>query len=87
MAIRRGKLMQRDEKLSCFPAYNSSKETKITFFGTSARYLAAVMDSGSKPGREFDLSKLRILASTGSPATSNIFKVKQLFYLLLETLR
>lgn len=47
----------------------------ITVFGTSARYLAAVMDDGCKPGTEFDLSKLRLIASTGSPASTNIFKV------------
>ncbi|KAJ0400276.1 hypothetical protein P43SY_006116 [Pythium insidiosum] len=46
----------------------------VTVFGTSARYLAAVMDSGCHPGKEFDLSKLRTIASTGSPASTNIFK-------------
>ncbi|TYZ64319.1 hypothetical protein PybrP1_007536 [[Pythium] brassicae (nom. inval.)] len=46
----------------------------ITVFGTSARYLAAVMDDGCKPGKDFDLSKLRLIASTGSPASTNIFK-------------
>lgn len=45
----------------------------VTVFGTSARYLAAVMDSGCRPGREYDLSKLRAIASTGSPASTNIF--------------
>lgn len=45
----------------------------ITLFGTSARYLAAVMDSGCQPGSEYDLSRLKVIASTGSPATTNIF--------------
>ncbi|TMW65806.1 hypothetical protein Poli38472_003571 [Pythium oligandrum] len=46
----------------------------VTVFGTSARYLAAVMDSGCRPGKEYNLSKLRAIASTGSPASTNIFK-------------
>ncbi|KAF0683870.1 Aste57867_24096 [Aphanomyces stellatus] len=50
-----------------------AEEVGMTVFGTSARYLAAVMDSGCKPGKEFDLSKLKMLASTGSPASTNIF--------------
>lgn len=32
------------------------------------------MDSGCVPGKEYDLSKIRIIASTGSPASTNIFK-------------
>lgn len=47
----------------------------VTVFGTSARYLAAVMDASCKPGKQFDLSQLRLIASTGSPASTNIFKV------------
>ncbi|RHY26638.1 hypothetical protein DYB32_007441 [Aphanomyces invadans] len=50
-----------------------AEEIGMTVFGTSARYLAAVMDSGCKPGKEFNLSKLKMLASTGSPASTNIF--------------
>ncbi|CAK4069651.1 unnamed protein product [Aphanomyces euteiches] len=50
-----------------------AEEVGMTMFGTSARYLAAVMDSGCKPGKEFDLSKLKTIASTGSPASTNIF--------------
>jgi acetoacetyl-CoA synthetase len=46
-------------------------------FGTSARYLAAVMDSGCVPGKEFNLSSLRMITSTGSPASTNIFKVSR----------
>ncbi|RHY88829.1 hypothetical protein DYB35_002842, partial [Aphanomyces astaci] len=50
-----------------------AEEVGMTVFGTSARYLAAVMDSGCKPGKEFNLSKLKMIASTGSPASTNIF--------------
>ncbi|KAG6578054.1 acetoacetate-CoA ligase [Phytophthora cinnamomi] len=51
-----------------------AQDVGVTVFGTSARYLAAVMDSGCVPGKTFDLSKLRLITSTGSPASTNIFK-------------
>ncbi|KAF4316498.1 hypothetical protein BBO99_00007456 [Phytophthora kernoviae] len=51
-----------------------AQDVGVTVFGTSARYLAAVMDSGCIPSNTFDLSKLRLIASTGSPASTNIFK-------------
>eukprot|EP00644_Phytophthora_capsici_P014069 jgi/Phyca11/4698/fgenesh1_pm.PHYCAscaffold_3_\ len=51
-----------------------AEDVGITVFGTSARYLAAVMDAGCIPGKKFDLSKLRLITSTGSPASTNIFK-------------
>jgi acetoacetyl-CoA synthetase len=42
-------------------------EEKVTVFGTSAKYLAAVEKVGVKPARSFDLGKLRAILSTGSP--------------------
>ncbi|KAG6968623.1 hypothetical protein JG687_00003685 [Phytophthora cactorum] len=51
-----------------------AQDVGMTVFGTSARYLAAVMDSGCVPGKKFDLSKLKLITSTGSPASTNIFK-------------
>ncbi|KAG7400206.1 hypothetical protein PHYBOEH_006745 [Phytophthora boehmeriae] len=51
-----------------------AQDVGVTVFGTSARYLAAVMDSGCVPSKTFDLSKLRLITSTGSPASTNIFK-------------
>ncbi|EEY62505.1 acetoacetyl-coenzyme A synthetase [Phytophthora infestans T30-4] len=51
-----------------------AQDVGVTVFGTSARYLAAVMDSGCVPGKKFDLSKLKLITSTGSPASTNIFK-------------
>lgn len=53
----------------------TEQDVGVTVFGTSACYLAAVMDSGCVPGKTFDLSKLRLITSTGSPASTNIFKV------------
>jgi len=39
----------------------------ITIFGTSARYIAAIEKEGLRPGRDYDLNKLRTVLSTGSP--------------------
>eukprot|EP00736_Rhodelphis_marinus_P001367 Rmarinus@m.22871 len=46
----------------------------ITVFGTSARYLAALEQAGVKPGKEFDLSALRAVCSTGSPLSPESFQ-------------
>ena len=39
----------------------------MTFFGTSASYLTALMKSELEPGQQYDLSKLVGVGSTGSP--------------------
>ena len=44
-----------------------AQDEKITLFGTSARYLAAIEKEGVRPGKSYDLSPLRALLSTGSP--------------------
>ncbi|WP_028321365.1 acetoacetate--CoA ligase [Desulfatiglans anilini] len=44
-----------------------AQDEKITVFGTSAGYLAALENAGVKPGHAFDLGPLRALLSTGSP--------------------
>ena len=46
----------------------------ITVFGTSAKYLTALEKEGVKPGRDFDLSKLRSVLSTGSPLSLDSFR-------------
>jgi len=43
------------------------EETGITYFGTSAPFLAACMKAGIEPNRDFDLSRLRGIGSTASP--------------------
>jgi acetoacetyl-CoA synthetase len=48
-------------------------DTGTTVFGTSAGYLNALTSSGVKPGRDFDLSKLRAVLSTGSPLSKEGF--------------
>ncbi|MBA2443299.1 MAG: acetoacetate--CoA ligase, partial [Rubrobacter sp.] len=44
-----------------------ASETGMTHFGTSAGYLTSCMKAGVEPGRDFDLSALRAIGSTGSP--------------------
>jgi acetoacetyl-CoA synthetase len=39
----------------------------MSYFGTSAAYVQACMKAGVEPGRDFDLSALRSIGSTGSP--------------------
>jgi acetoacetyl-CoA synthetase len=62
----------------CFPEWDSlwemAEKTKLTLFGTSAAYLQAIMNAGCEPGSKFDLSNLRTICSTGSPATDIVFE-------------
>jgi len=46
----------------------------MTIFGTSARYLAAIENEGLKPGKQYDLSALKAVLSTGSPLSIESFK-------------
>jgi acetoacetyl-CoA synthetase len=47
--------------------WRMAQDEKITIFGTSARYIAAIESEGLKPIRDYDLSNLRTILSTGSP--------------------
>jgi acetoacetyl-CoA synthetase len=51
-----------------------AEEERITIFGTSARYLALQEKAGLCPGRDFDLSRLRMILSTGSPLSPESFR-------------
>jgi len=51
-----------------------AQDEKITIFGTSARYLAEIESRGLKPGKDYDLSSLRTILSTGSPLSIESFK-------------
>ena len=51
-----------------------AQDEKITIFGTSAKYLAAVEKSGLKPKERFDLSHLKAILSTGSPLSIESFE-------------
>ncbi len=48
-------------------------ESGITYFGTSAAYIHACLKADVQPGRQFDLSAIRALGSTGSPLSSDGF--------------
>ena len=49
-------------------------QTGTTFLGTSAGYLSACAAAGMVPKREFDLSRLRAMTSSGSPLSANAAK-------------
>jgi acetoacetyl-CoA synthetase len=54
--------------------WRMAQDEKITVFGTSAGYLAALENAGVKPGEEYDLANLRALLSTGSPLPDEGFE-------------
>ena len=47
--------------------WEMAQDENITVFGTSAGYIAALMNAGVKPGKTYDLTPLRAVLSTGSP--------------------
>ena len=51
-----------------------AQDEGITVFGTSARYLAALEKAGARPGREYDLTRLKAVLSTGSPLAEEGFR-------------
>ena len=53
--------------------WQMAEREKLTVFGTSAKYLAALEKSGVRPRDEFDLGSLRALLSTGSPLAPESF--------------
>jgi acetoacetyl-CoA synthetase len=44
-----------------------AQKTSMTCFGTSASYITACMKAELEPGKDFDLSDLKAIGSTGSP--------------------
>lgn len=54
--------------------WKMAQDEKISIFGTSAGYIAALKNAGVKPGKEFDLSPLKSLLSTGSPLSKEDFE-------------
>lgn len=53
--------------------WNYAEKHKVTFFGTSAKYIDALKTQGLEPGRDHDLSSIRAVASTGSPLVHESF--------------
>jgi acetoacetyl-CoA synthetase len=60
-----------------FPDLNGlwslAEEARITHFGTSAPFLVSCLKGGISPGKQFDLSALRSIGSTGSPLPPEAF--------------
>ncbi|UCH22989.1 MAG: acetoacetate--CoA ligase [Deltaproteobacteria bacterium] len=54
--------------------WEMAQNEKITVFGISAGYIAALQNAGVKPARDYDLSPLRAVLSTGSPLSVEGFE-------------
>lgn len=54
--------------------WDVAEKSRITHFGTSAPFLVSCMKAGLAPGRQFDLSGLRSIGSTGSPLPPEAFE-------------
>jgi acetoacetyl-CoA synthetase len=54
--------------------WEMAQDEKITVFGTSAGYIAALINAGVKPGETYDLTPLRAVLSTGSPLSVDGFE-------------
>jgi acetoacetyl-CoA synthetase len=50
-----------------------AEQERITIFGTSAKYLAAVEQAGARPGEQADLASVKAILSTGSPLAEESF--------------
>jgi len=54
--------------------WKMAQDEKITIFGTSAGYIAALKNAGVKPGKTYDLNPLKAVLSTGSPLSIESFE-------------
>jgi len=54
--------------------WDLAEKARVTAFGASAAYLTACMAQGLRPGKDHDLSALRVVGSTGSPLPPAAFK-------------
>lgn len=55
--------------------FEMAANEKISVFGTSAKYLQTLAENKVSPRiKKYDLSQLRMILSTGSPASENVFK-------------
>jgi len=54
--------------------WQMAQDEKVTVFGTSAGYLAALQNTGITPGNTYDLTPLRTILSTGSPLSVEGFE-------------
>jgi len=54
--------------------WRMAQDLRVTAFGTSPRFLALCEQNGLEPGRDYDLSALRVLLATGSPLPPEGFR-------------
>ncbi len=54
--------------------FDYASEERFTFFGTSAKFIDAVRNSGHRPIDTHDLSSVQTIASTGSPLSPENFQ-------------
>jgi acetoacetyl-CoA synthetase len=54
--------------------WQMAQDEKISIFGTSAKYLAALEKEGVKPKESFNLASLKAVLSTGSPLSAESFE-------------
>ena len=53
--------------------FDYAQDEGMTYFGTSAKYIDAVRKEGLRPMETHDLSKVRVISSTGSPLSPECF--------------
>ena len=53
--------------------FDFAQETRMTHFGTSAKYIDAIKKSGIEPIKTHDLDDLRVMMSTGSPLVAESY--------------
>lgn len=54
--------------------FRLAEEEGITHFGTSPKFLGTVQKAGWAPGQRHDLSRVRVVLSTGSPLSAELFE-------------
>jgi len=54
--------------------WKMAQDEKITVFGTSAGYIEALKNTKIRPGKQFDLSSIKAVLSTGSPLSNENFQ-------------
>src|SRR5687767_435388 len=54
--------------------WRMAHDERITIFGTSPRFLASCEQAGIRPRREFELSALRTIISTGAPLNPSSYR-------------
>jgi acetoacetyl-CoA synthetase len=53
--------------------FDYAEKEKVTFFGTSAKFIDALKKAGYRPRDNHDLASIRTIASTGSPLVAESF--------------